>query len=81
MAPAGAVGLSPVSVDHGHHGGCAPVSTLRFARGNVMRQPVVPPGMVPVWMDGGGLLVLLVAVYIAGLKLGKQDGWIPEQRG
>ncbi len=32
----------------------------------------VPAGMLPVWMDGGAVLVIPVAVYVAGLKLGKR---------
>ncbi len=37
-----------------------------------MKQAIeVPPGFLPVWLDGGGLLVIPVAVYVAGLKLGK----------
>ncbi len=32
----------------------------------------IPPGMVPVWLDGGGVLVIPIAVYVAGLKLGKR---------
>ncbi len=31
----------------------------------------VPTGYLPVWMDGGGVLVIPMAVYVAGLKLGK----------
>ncbi len=28
--------------------------------------------MVPVYLDGGGVLVIPITIYVAGLKLGKQ---------
>ncbi len=31
----------------------------------------VPPGFLPVWLDSGAVLVIPMAVYVAGLKLGK----------
>ncbi len=32
----------------------------------------VPAGMLPVYLDGGGVLVIPIAVYVAGLRLGKR---------
>jgi hypothetical protein len=47
------------------------VPSVRLQGRDVTRPLTVPPGMVPVWMTGGGVLVLPVAVYVGALKLGK----------